>query len=388
VPHTKCHSESYLWVRNLLEIPRFTRNDKIKFKVECEWNNRGFLKLMPLNEEQVIEELKQVKYPGLSRDIVSFGLLKQVVIQNGECVVNMSLTASDPKVAQQIKTETEALLQKVGGFSNVTANVQFQAAAPATAFQQQQVPGVKYAIAVAAGKGGVGKSTVSVNLSLALAKLGAKVGLMDCDIYGPSIPLMMNVKEKPTAEGDKIIPLTSYGIKMISMGFLIDPDSPVVWRGPMVTRTVQQFVHNVAWGELDYLIIDLPPGTGDAQLSLCQTIPLTGAVMVTTPQEVALIDVRKATGMFARVNVPILGILENMSYFLCPSDGKRYDIFGSGGGEKEAQKLGVPLLGQVPLEMEVREGGDRGVPIMIKKPESKSAQAFLQAAQALRKNLP
>ena len=211
---------------------------------------------------------------------------------------------------------------------------------------------------------------------------------MDCDIYGPSIPLMMGVKNKPTAEGDRLQPLQNYGIKLMSMGFIVDADSPVVWRGPMVTKAVQQFVHHVDWGELDYLVIDLPPGTGDAQLSLCQTIPLTGAVMVTTPQEVALIDVRKAIGMFERVNVPILGVIENMSYFLCPSDRQRYDIFGSGGGQREADRLKVPLLGQIPIEMIVREGGDRGMPAMVTARDSAAGKAFLIAAEALRRRLP
>lgn len=342
---------------------------------------------MPMTEDQIREVLRQVKYPGFSRDIVAFGLIKQITIQGKQCAVDMALTASDPKVADQIKRESEEVLQKLGVFDKVAIQITLQAA-PKVAFQQQQVKGIKYSVAIASGKGGVGKSTVSVNLSMALAQLGARVGLMDCDIYGPSIPLMMNVKTSPEATEDRMIPITSYGIKLMSMGFLVDPDSPIIWRGPMVTRTVQQFVHQVEWGELDYLIIDLPPGTGDTQLSLCQTIPLSGAVMVTTPQEVALIDVRKAVGMFQKVNVPILGILENMSYFICPSDQQCYDIFGSGGGKREADRLNVPLLGQIPIEMIVREGGDKGVPLMASAPQSVSGKAFLQAAESLQKKLP
>lgn len=342
---------------------------------------------MSLTEENILEALKKVKYPGFTRDIVSFGIVKQISFQDQRCAVNMTLTASDPKVADQIKAESESVLRQLEGLEDVTVTIHFQAAAANTNLQGQ-VKGIKYSVAIASGKGGVGKSTVAVNLAIALSQLDVRVGLMDCDIYGPSIPLMMNVHTLPTTSNNRLVPITSYRIKLMSMGFLVDPDSPVVWRGPMVTRTVQQFVHNVEWGELDYLIIDLPPGTGDAQLSLCQTIPLSGAVMITTPQEVALIDVRKAVAMFQKVNVPILGIVENMSYFLCPSDHQRYDIFGSGGGQREANRLGVPLLGQIPIEISVREGGDSGTPLMVASPKSSSGQAFLQTAEALRKKLP
>jgi ATP-binding protein involved in chromosome partitioning len=342
---------------------------------------------MAATEEQVLEALKKVKYPGYSRDIVSFGLIQKISVEGKACEVSMGLTTSDPKVADQIKLESEDILRRLDGFERVQVTVNLQAA-PISTFQQGQVKGIKYSVAVASGKGGVGKSTVSVNLAVALSQLGARVGLLDCDIYGPSIPLMMNVKTPPTATGDKLNPTQNYGIKLMSMGFLVDPDSPVIWRGPMITRTVQQFVHNVEWGDLDYLIIDLPPGTGDTQLSLCQTMPLSGAVMVTTPQEVALIDVRKAIVMFEKVNVPILGIVENMSYFICPSDQQRYDIFGSGGGQREAERLKVPLFGQIPIEMAIRQGGDTGVPITVAAPQSASGKAFLQVAKSLREKLP
>ena len=344
---------------------------------------------MPLTQDQVRDALKSVKYPGFSRDIVSFGIVQQIVLQDKRCSVNMTLTTGDTKIADQIRKESEEVLRGIEGLESIVVNVNAHTAVPAGGgFQQNQVKGIRYAVAVASGKGGVGKSTVSVNLAIALSQLGVRVGLMDCDIYGPSIPLMMNVKSPPTAEGDQLIPISSYGIKLMSMGFLVDPDSPVIWRGPMVTRTIQQFVHNVQWGELDYLVIDLPPGTGDAQLSLCQTIPLSGAVMVTTPQEVALIDVRKAAAMFHKVNVPILGVVENMSYFLSPSDQTRHDIFGSGGGEKEAQRLNVPLFGQIPIEIAARQGGDSGVPLMVAGPKSVAGKAFLQVAENLRKRLP
>ncbi len=347
----------------------------------------GTMVVMPLTENQILDALRKVRFPGYSRDIVSFGLVKQISIQGDACEVTMSLTTSEPKVAEPIKKESEQVLQKVPGLVRATVTIHLQAAAPAVS-TSAQLPGVKHVVAVASGKGGVGKSTVSVNLAIALAQTGARVGLLDCDIFGPSIPLMMNVHTQPTAEGDKLNPLANYGVKLMSMGFLVDANSPVIWRGPMITRTVQQFIHNVVWGELDFLVIDLPPGTGDTQLSLCQTIPLTGAVMVTTPQEVALIDVRKAVGMFEKVNVPILGIVENMSYFLCPSDQKRYDIFGTGGGQKEADRLKVPLLGQIPIEMAVREGGDKGVPLMVSAPNSVSGKAFVQTAETLRRRLP
>lgn len=342
---------------------------------------------MPYTSDQIRDALKHVKYPGYTRDIVSFGIVKSIDVTPGGCTVRMTLTTSDPKVADQIKADCEAAFQKLPGLGKIDVHLSLQQAATPAAIQTGAPAGIRYSVAVGSGKGGVGKSTVSVNLALALAQTGALVGLLDCDIFGPSIPLMMNVQEKPTVSGEMIHPLENYGIKLMSMGFLVDPHSPVIWRGPMVNRTIQQFIHHVDWGSLDYLVIDLPPGTGDTQLSLCQTLPLSGVVVVTTPQEVALIDVRKAVGMFQRVNVPILGVVENMSYFLCPSDQKRYDIFGSGGGQREADRLQAPLLGQIPIEMDIRHGGDTGVPLMVSAPQSLSGNAFLQAARALRQKL-
>jgi ATP-binding protein involved in chromosome partitioning len=248
--------------------------------------------------------------------------------------------------------------------------------------------GVRHVIAVASGKGGVGKSTVSVNHSCALAHLGAKTGLLDCDIYGPSIPLMMGVHEKPTvSEEDKLVPPQNYGVKLMSMGFLIEGDNPVIWRGPMITKTIQQFITTVAWGDLDYLLVDLPPGTGDAQLSLCQTVPLDGGVIVTTPQEASLGVVRKGIGMFHKVNVPILGIIENMSYFITPN-GERVEIFGHGGGKSEAARQNTPFLGEVPIYIEIRIGGDEGVPVAVSAPQSAPGQTFIKIAETLRRNLP
>ncbi|MCA9463623.1 MAG: Mrp/NBP35 family ATP-binding protein [Nitrospira sp.] len=245
------------------------------------------------------------------------------------------------------------------------------------------LPGVKHIIAVSSGKGGVGKSTVTVNLSVALQKLGYAVGLMDADIYGPNIPMMMGVTVPPVKEGERIHPADGQGVKVMSMGFFVPEDTPVVWRGPMVHGAIQQFFRDVNWGELDFLLIDLPPGTGDVPLTLSQLVPLTGAITVTTPQEVALSDVRKGMMMFQKVNVPLLGVIENMSYFVCGHCGERSEIFSSGGGERAAQKFAVPFLGRIPIDPAIREGGDSGKPIVIHQPSSPQAQAFLQIAQAV-----
>jgi ATP-binding protein involved in chromosome partitioning len=251
-----------------------------------------------------------------------------------------------------------------------------------------RIPGVRHVIAVASGKGGVGKSTVAANLAVALEQTGARVGLCDCDIYGPSISLMFGTRERPMAtEENKIVPIEQYGLRLMSMGFLLDDTSPAILRGPMVTRYTQQFLRQVEWGELDYLILDLPPGTGDIQLTIVQTVALSGAIVVTTPQEVALIDARKAATMFDKVNVPLLGLIENMSYFVSPSDGKRYDIFGSGGGEREARRLRVPMLGQIPIDIATREAGDRGIPIVGEDRRSPVTAEFKKIAEHLRKTL-
>jgi len=253
------------------------------------------------------------------------------------------------------------------------------------------LPNVKYTIAVASGKGGVGKSTVSVNLALALSKLGFKVGLLDADIYGPSIPLMMGVKPKPQIyqeEGtNKMLPLENYGLKLMSIGFLIDDDNPVIWRGPMASGALKQFMSDVEWGELDYLIYDLPPGTGDIQLTLVQTIPLSGAIIVTTPQEVSLIDAKKGLKMFEKVNVPVYGIVENMSYFIAPDTGNKYDIFGSGGGENLAAELKISFLGGIPIDPRIREGGDNGKPIMHALPDIEESKIILSIADKLNETI-
>lgn len=345
-----------------------------------------------ITEESVKQALRAVKYPGFSRDIISFGLLKHVAINNGALSVMLDLNSPNKEAAQQIKNAAEQVLRSLPGATHVYVDVKTTAPAQGQPAQspwtgQARMPGVKHVVAVASGKGGVGKSTVSVNLSCALKHLGLKVGLLDCDIYGPSIPLMMGVNEKPTiSEDEKLVPPENYGIKLMSMGFLIEGDNPVIWRGPMIMKTIQQFITTVAWGDLDVLLVDLPPGTGDAQLSLCQTVPLDGGVIITTPQEASLGVVRKGIAMFHKVNVPILGIVENMSYFTAPN-GERIEIFGHGGGKAEAARQNAPFLGEIPIFTEIREGGDRGIPVTISNPNSAPAQAFIGIGQALRSKL-
>src|SRR3954470_21105948 len=344
-----------------------------------------------LNQETIVNALKAVKYPGYSRDIISFGLLKNVAVDGGAISVSLQLTGSNQQIAQQLKVECEQTLRNLPGVKLVHVDVNVPAGpAPAAApnspwANQNKVPGIKRIVAVASGKGGVGKSTCSVNLACALHQLGAKVGLLDCDIYGPSIPLMMGVQGRPTiSPAEKMIPPQNHGVKLMSMGFLIDGDQPVIWRGPMIMKTIQQFFSSVDWGDLDFLLVDLPPGTGDAQLSLCQTVPLDGGVIVTTPQEASLGVVRKGIAMFGKVNVPILGIVENMSYFTTPS-GERVEIFGHGGGKEEAQRQKISFLGEVPLFTEIREAGDRGTPIVVAAPNHPAGKAFIQIAETLQK---
>jgi len=347
-----------------------------------------------MTQEIVTAALHTVKYPGYNRDIVSFGIVKSVTVENDFIAVQLQLTGGNPEAAQQIKAECEKVLRQLPGAKQVHVDFISPAASsvPGQSAQnpfgrQSKTPGIKRVVAIASGKGGVGKSTVSVNLACALKSLGAEVGLLDCDIYGPSIPLMMGINEKPTvSEAEKLVPPSNYGVKLMSMGFLIEGDSPVIWRGPMIMKTIQQFVSDVDWGQLDYLLVDLPPGTGDAQLSLCQTVPLDGGVIVTTPQEASLGVVRKGIAMFEKVNVPILGIVENMSYFTAPG-GERVEIFGHGGGRKEAERRGTPFLGEIPIFVEIREGGDSGRPVTMASPQSAPAQAFMSIAQSLHQKL-
>jgi len=346
----------------------------------------------PLTSDAVLAQLRGVKYPGYSRDIVSFGLIKDVQIDGTRVAVRIALTTADPAIPKQIEQTAIAAIESIPGVSEATVHLDISAPvskalqAEAGGLPQTRIEGIKHVIAVASGKGGVGKSTVAANLAIALRgeKKQFRVGLCDCDIYGPSIGLMFGTHDRPSATEDgRIEPIRQYDLNLMSMGFLLDDASPAILRGPMVTRYTQQFLRSVNWGKLDYLILDLPPGTGDIQLTIVQTVALSGAVIVTTPQEVALIDARKAATMFAKVNVPIIGLVENMSYFLCPNDGNRYDIFGTGGGEREAKRLNVPLLAQIPLQMDLRQSCDMGRPMTDLAPESPTARLFLKAAQVI-----
>ncbi len=349
-----------------------------------------------MTSDALKDHLRQVKYPGFSRDIVSFGLVKSAALLEGVARVALTLTTADPKVPTHLKREVEACLRALPEVKDVVIDIAVSApkaaaggnlggaAAPKTA---------RHAVAIASGKGGVGKSTFSVNLAVAaaahLAKLGrpGRVGLMDCDIYGPSVPLMIGLHgERPGILGEgesaRLVPLEAHGVKVMSMGFLIDDNTPVVWRGPMIMKTVQQFVQNVEWGPLELLLVDLPPGTGDAQLSLVQTLPLDGAVLVTTPQPAATQVARKGGLMFQKVNVPLIGVVENMSWFTDPA-GLRHELFGRGGGQLTAEGLGTVLLGQVPLIPEVREAGDAGAPLVACEPEGEAARHFAAIAAEL-----
>ena len=345
-----------------------------------------------MNSDQLLNSLKSVNYPGFSRDIVSFGLVNKASFESGKAVVKLELTSSDPQLPTLLKAQIEENLNKHPEISEkeVSVVVKKQANSSNEETNDSKIAGIKRIIAIASGKGGVGKSTLTANLGCALARLGEdlpeplKVGLMDCDVYGPSIPLLMGSNVRPQLLGENLLaPNESFGIKLMSMGLLIDEDSPVVWRGPMVMKTIQQFAANVEWGELDYLLIDLPPGTGDAQLSIAQTLPLDGAIIVTTPQKAAVDVARRGARMFEKVNVPILGVVENMSYLENPANGNKEFLFGMGGGQQTADDLHTELLGMVPLNQEVREGGDHGIPVVISNPECNSSVSVFGIASKI-----
>lgn len=345
---------------------------------------------MELSPEAVKKALQEVKYPGFTRDIVSFGLVKDVQIDGAKVNVHLVLPKPDEKLKNEIGDAVNTVVMGIPGVSDVGIEISARQpkAAPAQGQQQEQksakLPDIKYYIAVASGKGGVGKSTVAVNIAVAMAKMRDRVGLMDADIWGPSIPTMLGVKDRPKAtEDNKIVPLNKYGLKLMSIGFLVNEDETVIWRGPMVHGAIKQFIEDVIWDDTDHLVIDLPPGTGDAQLSLVQTAPLSGGLIVTTPQDVALIDVKRGVQMFRKLNVPILGIVENMSYLEQQGEGEPIDIFGRGGGKKMAEQFDVPFLGEIPIDPDIRIGGDSGVPVVESHPDSTAAKAFTKIAETI-----
>src|SRR5438270_2946250 len=335
-----------------------------------------------LNESVVLDALRQIKDPDLHKDIVTLGFIKDLAIKNGDVSFRIVLTTPACPVREEMEGAARELVSAIPGVQSVNVTMDAEVPKGRGLSDKVSVPGVKNIIAVSSGKGGVGKSTVAVNLAVALALDGAKVGLMDADVYGPNVPIMLGVdRERPEVDVNKLIPVEAYGVKLISMAILQPGDKPMIVRGPILHGLVKQFLSDVKWGELDYLIVDMPPGTGDVQLSLAQLVPVQGAVLVTTPQEVAIIDVRRALRMFETVAVPILGIIENMSYFIAPDTGIRYNIFGEGGGGKLAEMYHVPLLGIIPLGMEVREGGDKGVPVVVSDPDSPQSKAFRRVAE-------
>jgi len=336
---------------------------------------------MMITEQQVLNALSQVQEPELHRDLVSLKMIKDIQIENDAVHFTIVLTTPACPLRNQIEAEARAAVMRLGA-SQVT--IKFDANVPSDQRISQQINlPVKATIAVASGKGGVGKTTIAVNLAIALAQSGARVGLMDADIYGPNVPIMVGINQPPRTMGERILPLEAYGVKLMSMGFLVPPDQAVIWRGPMLHNAIRQFLTDVEWGELDYLIIDLPPGTGDVQISLAQSVPLTGGVVVATPQEVALADVVKGITMFRRLDVPVLGVVENMSYFICPHCNQRTEIFAHGGAEQLAQELGVPFLAAIPLDVAIRMGGDSGKPVAALNPDSPYALPFKTLAQGV-----
>jgi ATP-binding protein involved in chromosome partitioning len=337
---------------------------------------------MQVDQRAVLEALKVVRDPDLQRDIVSLGFIKDLTIDDGRVAFTIELTTPACPVKDQMRDQARAAVMQIPGVAAVDVKMSARVReAVGTDGTRVSIPGVKNVIAVGAGKGGVGKTTVAVNLAIALAKCGSRVGIIDADIYGPNVPIMLGMKTQLTTDGQKIVPAEKYGLQVISMGFLTGDDAPIIWRGPMLHGALQQFFKEVAWKNLDYLVVDLPPGTGDVSLSLSQTVPVAGAIVVTTPQQVSLADSRRAVAMYKKLNIPPLGIIENMSYHVCTSCGHESEIFGHGGGERMAAELGIPFVGRVPIYQPIREGGDSGVPLMISEPESPAARAFMTAAE-------
>jgi ATP-binding protein involved in chromosome partitioning len=341
-----------------------------------------------VTEADVYGALAQVKDPDLHKDIVRLGFIKDLKIEGGAVSFRVVLTTPACPVREQLQEQSRAAVAALPGVTSVSVTMDAEVPKGRGLGEKLTVPGVRNIVAVSSGKGGVGKTTVAVNLAVSLARDGARVGLLDADVYGPNVPLMLGAsRERPSVNVNKLVPIEAHGVRLMSMAVLKPGDEPMIVRGPILHGLVRQFLQDVEWGELDYLIVDMPPGTGDVQLSLAQLVPVQGAVLVTTPQEVALADVRRALRMFETVNVPVLGVVENMSYFVAPDTGTRYNIFGEGGGRRLSEEYGVPYLGAVPLGMEVREGGDKGIPVVVSDPDSPQAEAFRRVAEEVARQI-
>jgi ATP-binding protein involved in chromosome partitioning len=341
-----------------------------------------------LSETVVLNSLKQIIDPDLRKDIVTLGFIRDLGINGGDVSFRIVLTTPACPVKEEMEAQAREIVGGLEGVANVQVTMDAEVPKGRGLANNVSIAGVKNIIAVSSGKGGVGKSTVAVNLAVSLAQDGAKVGLMDADVYGPNVPMMLGTGyDQPEVLEGKLVPIEAHGVKLISMAVLVPRDKPMIMRGPMLHGVVRQFLTDVDWGDLDYLIVDMPPGTGDVQLSLAQLVPVQGAILVTTPQEVSLSDVRRAVKMFEQVAIPVLGVIENMSYFIAPDTGNRYNIFGEGGGQRLADEYELNFLGQVPLGMEVREGGDRGVPVVVSAPESPQAIAFHKVAEEVARRI-
>lgn len=353
------------------------------------WPHKALVEFMnQLSEELVLDSLKQIIDPDLRKDIVTLGFVRDLKIDGGDVSFRIVLTTPACPVKEEMEGMAREFVRVLPGVANVDVTMDAEVPQGRGIANNVAIPGVRNIVAVSSGKGGVGKSTVAVNLAVSLALDGARVGLMDADVYGPNVPIMLGTGyDQPEVLNGQLVPIQAYGIKMISMAVLVPPDKPMILRGPMLHGVVRQFLTDVNWGELDYLIVDMPPGTGDVQLSLAQLVPVQGAVLVTTPQEVSLSDVRRAVKMFEQVNVPVLGVIENMSYFIAPDTGNRYEIFGKGGGQKLVDEYGLNFLGEVPLGMEVREGGDKGSPVVVSAPDSQQAAAFRKVAEEVARHV-
>jgi ATP-binding protein involved in chromosome partitioning len=354
--------------------------DQIRFIYRFQLSFKSFMS-QP-TEQLILDGLRQINDPDLHKDIVTLGFIKDLKIDGGNVSFRIVLTTPACPVKAEMESAAREIVGALPGVTSISVTMDAEVPKGRGLGEKIAVEGVRNIVAVSSGKGGVGKSTVAVNLAVSLALNGARVGLMDMDVYGPNVPIMMGASDaRPEVDVNKLIPIEAYGVKLMSMALLQPGDKPMIVRGPILHGLVKQFLTDVKWGELDYLIVDMPPGTGDVQLSLAQLVPVQGAVLVTTPQDVAVADVRRAVRMFETVAIPVLGIVENMSYFIAPDTGTRYDIFGEGGGQKLAQSYRVPFLGAIPLGIEVREGGDKGVPVVVSEPDSAEARAFRHVAE-------